>query len=231
MAPNKKIEEEIESPLRMAFIDDRADQRTTMVRGLKHALPKNWECIDYGIFPNPQDYIQWIVNERISVLLVDQLLNEGPDELGDSADYKGHDVIAIVRNAFQEMPIFVVTAAPDDPDLEQRFGEADGIIGREDMLSNAKEHLKRILRQGSTFFEQHKAELNRFSHLSEAFATGSAKDEDLEELRALQVKLGMGTDAPVGQDILVGLLTDEVRKAKELADEIDQLVKKAEGEE
>ena len=227
MAPDK----EIEPRLRLAFIDDRADQRTTMVRGLKYALPDDWECIDYGIFPNPNDYVQWIINERISVLLVDQLLNEGPDEHGNSADYKGHEVIAIVRQAFQEMPIFVVTAAPDDPELELQFGDADGIISREDMLRNSKEHLKRILRQGSKFFEQHKAELNRFSQLSEAFATGSAKDEDLAELRALQVKLGMGTDVPVGQDVLVGLLTDEVRKAKELSDEIDQLVKKAKDEE
>ena len=157
----------------------------------------------------------------MTVLLVDQMLNENPDENGNSANYKGHDIVALVRKAFPELPIFIVTAVPDDPELVQQFGAADDVIDREQMLTNPG-YLERILRQGSRFFKFHEEELSRLAELSEFFAMGKTDKEMLNELKALQVKLGIGFEVPTQQDALLSLISDEVSKAKELAKKIQQ---------
>ena len=67
-----------DNDLRIAILDDRQEPRETVIFGLRPKLPKGWTCIECPLLKNPQGYPAWLINNHVSVLLLDQMLRAYP---------------------------------------------------------------------------------------------------------------------------------------------------------
>ena len=104
---------------KIAFFDDRADQRETFLRSMRAALPEGWECVDNPPLPEADDFPQWIITNDVQVLLIDWVLNEQAPDVETPVSYKGDSVVRAVRSRLPSYPVFVVSAhTEDDEDLE-----------------------------------------------------------------------------------------------------------------
>lgn len=209
--------------LRIALLDDNADKRATVINGLSAALKDSgWECIECPLNEDKTAYTQWLIKNRVAVLLVDQLLNEKPDGNEPVVDYKGHEVIEEIRSRLPYFPIVVVTMASEDPDLSQHSGSADHIIDRKSLLRNTEEHVPRLVRLGQNYVDIHQKELAELTDLSTKVASGQGTAEDYTRLSALQQKFLMpfseGTDA----DHQLDELEDELAKLSALSKRIEE---------
>lgn len=209
---------------RIALLDDRSDQRDTVIRGLSPLLPDDWECIECPLLKGPDDYSIWLVNNRVLVLLLDQLLDEQAPASGKPVDYRGHDVMRAVRKSLKDFPIVVVTRATEDHDLRDNLGVADDIVNRTTLLQYASSYLMRIMRQGRKWYEENQNDLKRLSELSRKAAVGEADENDINEIRLLQTKLDV-PEQPLKRDVLISALEREVDKLAQLNVKVQNYIK------
>jgi hypothetical protein len=81
-------------------------------------------------------YPKWLVENNVSFLLIDQLLNESSAGKKPPVDHKGHQVMAVVRKTVPDLPIYVVSrAALEDEDLKANWGDADETLTRASFLN------------------------------------------------------------------------------------------------
>src|SRR6185436_4101904 len=114
----------------IAVLDDRQEQRQTVMRSINLALPNNWSCIECPLLDDYEGYADWLTLNDVCVLLADQVLNE-QDAGGDLVvDYKGHQVIESIRKTFPNFPIFLISAYTDDEDLQDHLADAEDVLTR-----------------------------------------------------------------------------------------------------
>ncbi len=206
----KQIAEEAE--FRIAFLDDRKGPRQTVIRGVRTKLPKGWDCLECPLLANPREYPSWLINNRIVVLMVDQLLDEQALDSSAPVQYKGHQVIGIIREQLPDFPIIVVTRAVEDHDLQEHFGEADDIVNRTELLKKTDQYVTRIVRLGHAYLAQYEEELATLTELSKKKAAGEITNEEVEVLNAVQAKLGLPSlISSAGDDALASLETEIVK--------------------
>jgi hypothetical protein len=205
---------------RIALLDDRKASRDTVIRGLGSLLPSGWVLIPCPLLENREEYPKWLINNRVLVLLVDQLLNEEPTESGLPVHYKGNDVIETIRHQLPDFPIIVVTRAVEDVDLDRHLGEADGVVGRTELLRSTKQYVIRIVRLGRAYLSQFEKELASLATLAQKKATGEATTADVQELNAVQAKLGLVASRQSERDDALSTLEREITNLEHLGDRV-----------
>ena len=177
----------------IGIIDDREDFRTTLKRKIDLSIKKQqlpWITMDVYPFKDMKDYISWIKENEISILILDERLQEG-SHTAESVNYNGSKLIEFIRESLPEFPVFAITNYPKDPDLQKKFPLFDEILGRDDFFKKSDEYTVRFTRAGQRFLDVYNSQLARLSELSKKVATGTADENDLSELKALQEYLNI----------------------------------------
>ncbi|MEX2110445.1 MAG: hypothetical protein WD802_07580 [Gemmatimonadaceae bacterium] len=182
----------------IAVIDDRQPARETL-RDLLSLYTKSaneWSIIDVPPLAELREYPGWIDEHDVAVVLTDERLHEGAEsDGGEAVTYNGHDLVDFLRPRYPSLPIYVITAYPNEESLNSRFGSVEDVIVKGDLTDKSAEYVERFLRAGSKFFAEHQAELERLAVLSRRVAVGEANPEEVAELHALQERLGIPYDA------------------------------------
>ncbi|MFA5934556.1 MAG: hypothetical protein WC827_01560 [Candidatus Paceibacterota bacterium] len=179
---------------KIAVVDDRDDARKMVADVIEDAIinldiKNNWSVIETTPFLNLGDYSKWINNEQIGVLILDERLGEVPGTSGKSVNYKGSDLVNILRTQFKGMPIYGVTSYPDDPSMQQHFALFDEVMKREDFSSKASLYVERFLRTYKNFLESNEKELTELSMISKRIAIGKATTKQKKRAEAIQKNL------------------------------------------
>jgi len=172
----------------IAVVDDRKTERKQLVRGitLSEGVPDGWEVEGFNPLNNLDDYFDWIGEEDVAVLVLDERLREEREDVEVHVDYDGHDVVDKIRTKHPTFPIFVVTAVPDDQNVSDRFSSVEAIIDRADFVKDSDKLVPRIVRSGQRFFDTNEDRLSEMESLSRLVAQDEASEEDLKRLEALR---------------------------------------------
>jgi CheY-like chemotaxis protein len=173
----------------IAIVDDNKEQRETLSIRLSMFLKKKdskLNVIDIFPFKTYDEYYPWIENNEISVLILDEYMHNESPEGEEPVGYRGNDLVVKIRERYKYLPIFTVTAHVDDDDLQARFSEFEYIIGRE---AFDEKYIDIIIRAGQRYVTENQRELSMFDDLTRKIATGKGEPDDMEKLKALQLKL------------------------------------------
>ncbi len=104
----------------LAIIDEETDYRIELKESILRILKdnyKNWDIIDIQPFKELENYISWINENDIRVLLVDQFLSGKSIKDGVHVNYLGSELVKYLRNYFKDLPIYAIAAViVDDND-------------------------------------------------------------------------------------------------------------------
>lgn len=175
----------------IGIIDDRKDIRETLRMSVNLELNAPWKTLDIHPLKSLEEYLSWITENEIAVMLLDERLHEQGLKGKNSVNYDGHDLVDYLRKRFKTLPIFVITAFSDDEDLQQRFGEVEGIISRQEFTEKAKVFVARFIRAGQKFVETFEAELQELSEKAQKIAQGKATKSDKQRAMAIREKMNM----------------------------------------
>ena len=208
----------------IVIIDDRKDHRETLKAILDLQLIEGWKSIDINPLPSLEDYPSWITENEISVILLDERLDEQIETKTEIADYRGHDLVDFIRERFPTLPIYVITSYPNDDDLKERFKDVEGILPRREFSGKAEDYVPRIIRAGQKFLETFQEELAELSDKTTKIAKGEATKEDIEKAKAIRSKIGCAFPSATYSEHSK-LLTTLDKKLKEL-EKLKEEVKK-----
>lgn len=210
----------------IAVLDDRNEQLTTLIRSIRTALPEGWSCVQCPLVSDPSSYAQWLMDNEVFVLVVDQVLNEQAPDSAGSVDYKGHQVIESIRETFPDFPVFIVTAHPSDEDLSDHEGNAEDVITRTQLTGDVRKYVARMVRAGQRFHAEHERRLNELTELATKVALGTASQEEKDNLKQLQVSLGSRPAATVNitREEALASAEEKATELEDLAREIEAIV-------
>lgn len=177
----------------IGIVDDREEIRTTLKRKIDISIKRqnlHWLTIDIYPFIDMTEYISWIKENEISILVLDERLQEG-NHTAENVNYNGSDLIEFIRGSLKEFPVFAVTNYHNDPDLQKKFPLFDEILARDDFYKKVDEYTARFTRAGQRFLDTYNSQLMRMSDLSRKAAFGSADESDIHNLKALQEYLNI----------------------------------------
>lgn len=174
---------------KIALVDDSKDQRETYKKLLSlflKAKESSLEVIDVFPFKEFTDYYSWIIDENIVVLIFDEKLYNDSDVGLEPVNYNGSFLVKKIRERFKDIPIFTLTNFPDDEELQRNFNQFEYILSKNDF---AQKHVDIILRASQRYLDENQKQLALFDNLTKKIASGNAEGNDIEVLKALQVKL------------------------------------------
>ncbi|EJL73335.1 hypothetical protein [Chryseobacterium populi] len=177
----------------ICIIDDRVDIRGTLENKIRFVLKKkqlDWTIISQDPFLNKAEYLNFINETDIGVLILDERLHESSTGQ-QSVNYNGSDLVKFLRQYLKNFPIYSITSYHEDDELENQFSQFDEIIAREAFYSKAEEYVERFVRAGQRFLDDHSTQLLKLSELSELIAKGTATEDNLKELRIVQESLNI----------------------------------------
>ncbi|UKB79559.1 hypothetical protein [Chryseobacterium sp. MEBOG07] len=177
----------------ICIIDDRVDIRETLQNRIELIFLRNnlnWHVISNDPFSDKMEYLNFIKEHDIAVLILDERLHESSGSNG-SVSYNGSQLVTFLRQYLKSFPIYSVTSFHLDNDLENQFSEFDEIIARDTFYAKPEEYVARFIRAGQRFHEANSEQLLRLSILSELIAKGTATEQDLAELRVVQENLNI----------------------------------------
>jgi DNA-binding NtrC family response regulator len=213
----------------IVFIDDRLDIRESIADLLQLAADElGWRVFHIDPLPNIQDYRGWIAEEEIAVVLTDERLHEiAPQSGGNPVSYEGHDLVERLRGWYPSLPIYVVTAYPHEGPFHERFGEVEDVIHKDMLTTAPNQYVERFVRAGSRFIEEHQKDLARLSTLSRKVARGHAEADEIEEMHALQERVGMAfvDDTPTRSEYLT-TMESKIEQLEELERSLRELLER-----
>ncbi|RTY96038.1 hypothetical protein [Flavobacterium sp. GT3R68] len=171
----------------IGLIDDRERTRTSLRNAI--LLPfltdgnKEWDVIDIEPLSSKADYQSWVLENEISVLIIDEKLNES-----SVVDYLGHDVVILLRAVYPELPIFCITAAKRDDDLNENYKNYNFILSKSDFEKNTNEWVNLFVKSGSDFYDKYSSKKDRLSELAAIVSSsdGEVSPEIKEEMNKIQ---------------------------------------------
>lgn len=184
---------------KIGIIDDNFDQRETLRLSLEAYLENNdstFEIID--IFPfvteTFQEYFKWIKDENIVCLIFDERMNNETEKGIGPVNYRGDQLVSVIRERFKDIPIYVITSNKGDDELTAKFSEFEDIIERQEFINEGDKYVNRIIRATQRYLDENKIELQEFQKLSEKVASGEYSQAEYDSLLALQTKLHLPLD-------------------------------------
>lgn len=175
----------------IGIVDDRVSYRTTLKKRIEIELKKqkgSWAVIDIDPFVNMGEYISWIMESEIAVLILDEKLHEGASGK-PNVDYNGSDLIMFLRERLKDFPVYIITSYDNDEDLQKKFSCFEEIWNRDNFYSKPGVYMPRLIRAGQRFLRAHRDQLSRLSELSKKIAAGQATSDEKKELEAIQANL------------------------------------------
>jgi CheY-like chemotaxis protein len=209
----------------ISILDDRKGARETLRNGIQPALPHDWHCIICPLQDDPSKYSEWLQKNGVSILILDQLLNEQEQDSELPVTYKGDEVIKHIRNATPDFPIIVVTSNLDDEDLQNAFGAADDIVDRTELLEKIDKYIPRFERIASIYSSRNAEQLARLAELAEKAATGLASQEDMTQLKAIQHTLALPC-TEIRSDVALDELEQKLKELESLEQELKTHMKR-----
>lgn len=176
----------------IAIIDDNAEQSGTVKTYTELVLEEmnsDFKVITSFPFRDINAYFEFIHANDIVAIIIDEKLNDQSFDDNGPVDYKGNDLVSVLRLGLKELPIYTITAVANDPDLLAKFSQYDYIIARSDFHAHSEKYVPIIVRSAQRFLEQNTLELSKFDSLTKKVASGKYEPEDAERLSALQVKM------------------------------------------
>lgn len=176
----------------IAIIDDNPDQSETILNNIEIEIQKlNSDLIVIAALPfkDPRDYFNFIYNNDICVLILDEKLNDQAVGNDGPVEYKGSQLVTILREQLKDFPIYSVTAAAVTEELKEKESEFEEVIPRGDFIDNTFKYFPRILRAANNYLNENLNELSEFNILTTEISSGNKDPELIKKLQALQVKL------------------------------------------
>lgn len=176
----------------IGIIDDKDSARKSFARQIKNVLERlypDWEVIDRKPFMKKDDYPQWIIENEISVLILDQQLDGEAIENGKSVDYNGHNLVKELRFRFKDLPVYSITSYALSEELTANLSYFNLILSMRDFDEDTDNYINLFVKSGISFYNEFKKELSRLGELSRKIADGKYLREDLLEIQALQTRL------------------------------------------
>jgi CheY-like chemotaxis protein len=166
--------------LGIGIVDDRQDQREeisetfelALSRGMSGGMQGNYELFPSVPLPNLRDYPFWIIENKITALIIDQRLKEVPTPQY-RVDYDGHEVVKYLRPRMRNLPIVIVTGYQDDV-LEDIRDEVTEIIGKDELGRRGNDLTKEILEKAEIYKNDYTTKLARIDELAQRVALGKA---------------------------------------------------------
>jgi hypothetical protein len=166
----------------IGLIDDRVATRNSLKLSILHPLlldgkdNQEWDVIDIEPFKEKNDYKTWISENEISILIIDEKLNEST-----VVDYLGHDVVIMLREAFPELPIFCITAATRDLDLDENYKNYNLILSKNDFQAKRDEYVNLFIKSGEDFYKKYTEKKDRLSEIAIIMADKNDISEELNK--------------------------------------------------
>lgn len=178
----------------IAIVDDNLDQSKTLAVYLQANFEKyksTFNVITQFPFQDPESYFDFILNNDICLLILDERLNDQSTANEGPVSYKGNELIVVLRKRLKDFPIFMITTYDSDPEVLEKQGEFENIISRHSIYdeNEASLYIPRIIRAAARYLDSNVNELNEFSKLTRGSASGSLNDQEKKRLEALKIKL------------------------------------------
>lgn len=210
----------------IGIIDDREDPRNTLKNFISLHISSEWEIIAEPPLPYIQDYSSWILRSDIAILVLDERLREA--NIKQKISYDGHDVVDYIRKTLHTLPIFVVTAFPNDSEIVRRFPDVEEILSRDEFTDPQKDYIPRLLRSAQKFREVFQEELKTLGLKADKIARGRATKKDIDELRAIQTKIN--TSFPIesfqSQNEWLKLMEEQILELEKIYKKTEKFLKK-----
>lgn len=178
----------------IGLIDDKdISRRAFMLKiALKlETLNPEWKIIDSKPFKEIATYRQWILENEISVLLIDERLDEERLADGSYVEYFGSDLVKELRVHFKDFPIFCITNIEITEKLKSALGYFTLTLSRKKFNDEIDNYLNLFIKSGISFYTEFQTELGRLGELSLKFAKGDTTDKDNIEIQSLQTRLSI----------------------------------------
>jgi hypothetical protein len=175
----------------IGIIDDNAEQRDSFKDAIDIYLHKNGregvEVIDSEPLADIDEYTNWIIQNDIAALIIDEKLTEQPlKATGQSCGYEGHDMAQNLRSRRSIIPIHVVTSSKINEDLIQNRELFENILSRKDFLDEQSKYAEIFIRSGQRFFEENQKLFERIGEISKKIVKNDVSDDEIKELEGIQ---------------------------------------------
>ena len=180
---------------KIAIIDDNPELRGTLKKAIEHYLKKfgsNLTVIDQYPFCNIGQYFDFIKENDVCLLVLDERLNDQATPEGSPVDYKGHQLVTELRMQLKDFPILMITTYSNEADLLEKENEFEYLLNRDDITLNeetANLYIPRVIRSAQRYLDANNKELSEYNILTKRVAAGETSLENIQRLEALQVKL------------------------------------------
>jgi len=176
----------------IAIIDDNIEQSNSLKLALSQYL-ENFNCplnvITQFPFNEFNNYFEFIEQNEVCVLILDERLNNHSSDKNGPVDYKGNQLVSVIREKLKDFPIFSITTFSDDEDLLSKESEFEFILPRDKFVEEGNNYVPKIIRAAQRYLESNIKELNEFGKLTKEIAGGNSNPEKIKRLEALQLKL------------------------------------------
>lgn len=181
---------------KIAIVDDQESARSAVHSVIEDVLSNEeleaeWGIVSIAPLADIRDYASFINSEEVAILLIDERLGESPDTLGNTVKYKGSELVEELRKNHKQMPIYGITAFPQDESLETHFAQFDEIILRDTFTLKAASYIPRFIRAYQNFLKVRSDTLAELGTISAKIASGSATDDEKKRAAEIQEKINL----------------------------------------
>lgn len=181
---------------KIAIVDDQDSARLAVQSVIEDVLSNEdleaeWSVVSTAPLADVEAYANFIDSENIAILLIDERLGVSPDASGTTVNYKGSELVEQLRKNYKQMPIYGITAFPQDESLETHFAQFDEIILRDTFTQKAASYVPRFIRAYQNFLKVRDDTLAELSTISAKIASGTATDDEKKRAAEIQEKINL----------------------------------------
>lgn len=181
---------------KIAIVDDQDSARLAVQSVIEDVLSNEdleaeWGVVSTAPLADVAAYADFIDSENVAILLIDERLGESPDASGATVNYKGSELVEELRKNYKQMPIYGITAFPQDESLETHFAQFDEIILRDTFTQKAASYVPRFIRAYQNFLKVRDDTLAELSAISVKIASGTATDAEKTRAAEIQEKINL----------------------------------------
>jgi len=211
----------------IAIIDDNPEQSSTLKKTLDHYLQKFGSDLTVIIqypYADIEQYFDFINQNEICVLILDERLNDQTTPEGAPVDYKGNELVGELRKKLKDIPIFMVTTYSPDDDLLAKFSEFEYILTRGEITEEADGYkfVPIIIRSAQRYLDANNEELSEFNELTQKVAAGNSDPSLIQRLEALQVKLELPNSGFDDRKVWLDEYENHIKELEALKNDLQQ---------
>lgn len=211
----------------IAIIDDNPEQSGTLKKFLQHYLNRfgsDLIVIDQYPFANIELYFDFIHENDVCVLILDEKLNDQATPEGGPVSYKGNELVSELRKKLKDFPIFMVTTFSTEAELVAKTSEFEYILSRAEITQDddGYKYVPIIIRSAQRYLDSNNEELSEFNKLTKRVAAGDRDPEIVKRLEALQVKLELPSTGFDDRKIWLDEYEDHIKELEVLKNDLQK---------